>query len=82
MAMDYEKIHAEELAKERAYRKENFQVQIEPSKFRSYSDFLISFTRNGSHWQSFDLYASEIDTVIAALQEAKAANGKLIVRKP
>ena len=34
-------------------------------------DIIISFTRNGSSWQSFRLWKEEIDTVIEALQNIK-----------
>lgn len=51
----------------REYRKENFMVKIEPSRYSPWQ-ISLSVTFNGFQWESLSFYPDELAKVIAALQ--------------
>lgn len=73
---DFEREVAEQVQRQR----DGFQVVAFWKPNTRWADVELSFTRNGNAWQTVGLYATEIDRVVAELQNIKklieAANKK------
>lgn len=54
------------------YRRENFAVEVAPSRYSPYpGEVALSVTQNGHQWSTIGLLPEEIDRVIEALSKFK-----------